>query len=140
VKIQTYSQEFHVQDGVVHARLSGTFPNERLAHRENLFQPLIEFCNKNNCRMAIVDARELQVDFNIPALFRAGVDAASMNKFGLCVALVARKDMLSSFFEDVTRNRGARVEVFTEMDRAWTWVNERQTGPGTEPKLSSAEL
>lgn len=48
----------------------------------------IEACRKDNCPTAIVDARELQVDFDTTALFRAGVDAASMNRFGLCVALV----------------------------------------------------
>jgi hypothetical protein len=67
--------------------------------------------------------------FNTTALFRAGVDAAAMNEFGLCVALVARRDMIDPFFADVTHNRGARVEVFTDMDSARTWVNERASRP-----------
>lgn len=134
-----YSQEFYVEDGVEHVRLSGTYPNERLAIKENLFQPLIEACRKDDCCMAIVDARELQVDFNTTALFRAGVDAASLTQIGLCVALVARRDMISSFFDDVTHNRGARVKVFTDMESAKAWVNERRPNL-VKPPLSSGAL
>jgi hypothetical protein len=35
-----YVQEFRIDGGIVHARLSGTYPNERLAIKENLFKPL----------------------------------------------------------------------------------------------------
>ena len=99
-------QEFRVEGGVVHVRLSGSYPNERLAIKENLFKPLIDECKRENCREAIVDARELQVEFDTVALFRAGVDAASMNEFGLRVALIAREDMISSFFDDVNSQPG----------------------------------
>jgi hypothetical protein len=101
-------------------------PVERLAIQENLFTPLIEECTRQNCRDAIVDARELQVDFNTIAMFRAGVDAASLNAFGLRVALVARPDMMSSFFEDVTHNRCAQVQVFTDPESARAWIQERR--------------
>ena len=134
--IDSYTQEFRVEDNVMHVRLSGTFPNSRLALKENLFQPLIEACRKDNCPTAIVDARELQVDFDTTALFRAGVDAASLNRFGLCVALVARTDMIDPFFDDVAHNRGARVKVFTDVDSAKTWVN--QFGPHPDLARESA--
>lgn len=123
--MKLYEQHFRVEDDVVHARLSGMYPNARLAIKENLFKPLIEACKQGNCREAIVDARELQVEFDTLALFRAGVDAASLNKFGLRVALIARTDMLSSFFDDVTHNRGAQVRVFTDMESAQSWIRER---------------
>jgi hypothetical protein len=134
--VDSYTQEFRVEDKVMHVRLSGTFPNERLAMKENLFRPLIDACRKDHCPMAIVDARQLQVDFDTTALFRAGVDAASMNEFGLCVALVGRDDMIDPFFDDVTHNRGARVKVFTDMEHARIWVNERR--PRSEPARESA--
>ena len=121
-----YTQKFRVEGGVVHARLAGTYPNARLAKKENLFKPLIDECRRENCFEAIVDARELQVEFDTVALFRAGVDAASMNEFGLRVALIARKNMISSFFADVTHNRGAQVEVFTDRESAQTWLREHR--------------
>ena len=121
-----YHQEFRVEGGVVHVRLSGTYPNERLALKENLFQPLIDECERETCREAIVDARELRVDFNTVALFRAGVDAAALNGYGLRVALIAREDMISTFFDDVVHNRAAQVQVFTELESARTWIHERR--------------
>ena len=121
-----YTQKFRVERGVVRVRLSGTYPNERLALKENLFKPLIDECKRENCHEAIVDARELQVEFDTIALFRAGVDAAALNEFGLRVALVARQDMISSFFDDVTHNRAAQVQVFTDLDSAQTWIHERR--------------
>ena len=109
----------------MHVRLSGVFPKERLAFEENLFKPLVDACKQANCREVIVDARELQVEFDTLAMFRAGVDAASLNEFGLRVALIARENMLSSFFDDVTYNRAAPVRVFTDLKRAQLWIHER---------------
>ena len=125
--MERYGQEFRIEGGVLHARLSGTYPNERLASRENLFKPLVDECKRHNCREAIVDARQLQVDFDTVALFRAGVDAAALNEFGLRVALIAREDMISSFFDDVTHNRAAQVQVFTNLESAQTWILERRS-------------
>jgi hypothetical protein len=123
--MEKYFEEFAVESGVLQVRVSGTFPNERVAMKKNLFEPLIEACRKENCRMAIVDARALQVDFNTAELFRVGVDAAALNDFRLRVALVARADMLSSFFDDVTYNRAAPVHVFTDLKEARDWIDER---------------
>ena len=125
--MEPYLEKFRVEGGVVHARLSGKYPNERLASKENLFQPLIDVCLKENCREAIVDARELQVEFDTLALFRAGTDAASMNEYGLRVALIAREDMLAPLFDDVTYNRAARVHVFTDLQGAQAWIQKCRT-------------
>ena len=137
--MKTYTEEFRVDDGVVYVRLSGIFPNERLVFDANLFTPLVEACKKNNCRLAIVDARQLQVDFDTAALFRAGVDAASLNEFDLSIALVARKDMLDPFFDDVIRNRCARMDVFLDMESASAWIDERRPNTHAEHRASGAQ-
>ena len=120
--MEPYKEDFRGDDGVMHVRLSGTYPKERLASRRNLFEPLVDACQKDKCRTAIVDARDLRVDFDTVALFRAGVDAASLNTLDLRIAFVAREDQISPFFDDVLRNRGARVEIFTDMEGARSWV------------------
>jgi hypothetical protein len=125
--MEPYLEKFRVEGGVVHVQLSGKYPNERLASQENLFKPLVEVCQKENCREAIVDARDLQVQFDTWALFRAGTDAASLNEHGLRVALIAREDMLNAFFDDVTYNRAARVHVFTDPQSAQAWIQERRS-------------
>jgi len=126
-----YVEEFSKQDDVMLVRLSGTFPNDRLADTENLFAPLVAACRKDHCCMAIVDARDLHVDFDTLALFRAGVDAATTTRDELCVALVARDELLSPFFDDVIQNRGAHLHVFTDMDSARAWIGKRRASRPT---------
>jgi hypothetical protein len=96
-----YKEDFRFEDGVLHVRLSGKFPNERLGRGENLFQPLIDACSTHNCKKALIDARDSQVDFDTVALFQAGEDAAFLTRVGLRIALLAREDMLDPFFDNV---------------------------------------
>ena len=119
-----YKQEFKFDNGVLIVRLSGTFPNALLRSEQNLFQPLIDECETQNCKLALVDARNLHVNFSTMSIFRAGEDAAALNRFGFRVALVAREDMLDPFFADVAFNRGGNVGVFTDIDTARTWLQE----------------
>ena len=119
-----YNEEFRVEDGMLYVRLSGEFPNELLHSGENLFQPLINACSTHNCKKALIDARDLHVDFGTWALFQAGKDAAFLTRVGLRIALLAREDMLDSFFDDVVYNRGGVVGIFTDMDTARHWLQK----------------
>jgi hypothetical protein len=117
-----YKQEFQDQDGVLLVRLSGRFPHELLRQQQNLFQPLVDACQAHDRRKAIVDARELQTDFDTMEIFELGEDAVTLTRQGLRVALVARQDMIDRLFEDVAFNRGGIIGVFTNMDEARDWV------------------
>lgn len=117
-----YKQEFQDQDGVLLVRLSGRFPRELLRQQRNLFQPLIDACQAHERKKAIVDARELQTDFDTMEIFELGEDSVALTRQGLRVALVARQDMIDRLFEDVAFNRGGIIGVFTDMDEARDWV------------------
>jgi hypothetical protein len=117
-----YNEDFRVVNGVLHVGLSGKFPNELLRSGANLFQPLIDACSQYGCKAALVDARDLQVDFDTMALLQAGEDAASLTHVGLRVAMVAREDMVDRFFADVAYNRGGVIGVFTDVDAARDWL------------------
>lgn len=117
-----YNDDFRVEDGVLHVRLSGTFPKELLGNEQNLFQPLIDACLAHNCKKALVDARDLQADFGTTELFQAGKDAAFLTRVGLRIALVAREDMRDTFFDTVVANRGGHAVVFTDIDAARDWL------------------
>jgi hypothetical protein len=117
-----YIEKFQVEDGILHVRLSGTFPNELLSSGKNLFQPLIDACATHNCKKALIDARELRVNFNTMAMFQAGTDAAFLARVGLRIALLAREDTLDRFFENVIYNRSGDIRVFTDMDSASDWL------------------
>ncbi len=105
-------------DGVLHVRLAGTFPNALFSQSGNLFQPLIEACSTHNCRKALVDARDLAVLFDTLALYRAGKDGAFLTSLALRVALLAGEKMVDRFFEDVVRNSGGTLRVFTSEEVA----------------------
>jgi len=122
-----YEQDFAYEDGILFIRLSGQFPLELLDSGENLFQPLADACTTYSCNRAIVDARELRVDLGTMGLFQAGEDISDMSRLGFRVALVAREDMIDSFFEDVAVNRGGVVGVFTNIDEARHWITSRDT-------------
>ena len=117
-----YKEAFRLEDGVLRVLLSGKFPNELLGRVENVFQPLIDACSAHNCKRALIDARDLQVDFDTMAMFQAGEDAAFLNRLGLRIALLAREDMLDPFFANVVSNRGGDVGIFTDMDSALDWL------------------
>jgi len=108
----------------MHVRLAGRYPNVHLREEQNVFVALIEACDENHCRKAVIDARDLEVDFNTLEYFRAGVDASDLHRYGLRLALVAREEMISSFFDDVIHNRGVAVRVFTDLDTAGSWLDK----------------
>jgi hypothetical protein len=120
--VNEYKENFKFEDGILHVHLSGKFPNEMLREQKNLFQPLIDACSTSKCKKALIDARDLEVEFGIMALFQAGEDAASLARIGLHVALLAREDMLNTFFDNVVFNRGGDVGIFTDMDAALEWL------------------
>ncbi len=118
-----YKENFLVKDGVLHIGLSGKFPNTLFSQGRNLFQPLIDACLTHNCKKALIDARDLRVNFGAAELFQAGKDAAFLTHIGLRVALLAREDMRDTFFDNVVVNRGGNVGVFTDMDTASEWLH-----------------
>ena len=124
-EMNRYHQSFQVKKGVLHVRLSGEFPDELLSNLENLFQPLIDACTEHNCQKVLIDVRGLQVHFDTLAMFRSGKDAALLANLGLCVAMVAREDMLDPFFENVASNRSGQVCIFTNKSSALDWIRSQ---------------
>jgi hypothetical protein len=120
--VNEYNVDFRFEDGVLNVRLSGEFPKEKLQEAQNVFQPLIEACSAQKCSKALIDARDLRTGFNTSELFRSGLDAVSLASSGLHTALVARKDMIDPFFEDVVHNRGGHIGVFTDIEGALEWL------------------
>jgi hypothetical protein len=117
-----YFQDFSFENGVLNVHLSGEFPNELLRKNINIFQTLIDECANHNCKKALIDARDLQVNFGTMDLFQTGEDAAILASIGLRIAFIARKDMLDPFFDNVSHNRGGQVGIFTDIDSARDWI------------------
>ena len=122
--MKEYSEDFQFRDGVLHVRLSGKFPEELLGRQENLFLALAEACSHYRCKKALIDTRDLQIDFDTMALFRAGRDAPFLTSSGLRVALLARNDQRDRFFDDVAFNRGSLMGIFTDQGAALEWIQK----------------
>ena len=122
--MNSYHQSFQIKKDVLHVHLSGKFPDELLRSPKNLFQPLIDACSTYNCQKALIDVRDLELQFDTLALFRSGEDAAFLTYIGIRIALLAREDMLNPFFDNVAYNRGGRVGVFTKIDSAQEWLQK----------------
>ena len=120
--MKEYYKDYRFEDGVVFARLSGEYPNELLQQGENLFKPLVEVCSTHKCKRAVIDARDLQVNFDTMAIFQAGEDAAFTTRAGYRIAVITNEGMIDPFFENVAFNRGGNIGIFTEMDAALAWL------------------
>ncbi len=119
-----YNEDINFEDGILKVRLSGEFPNELLHEGKNLFQPLINACEKFACNKVLIDATDLQVDFDTIAMFQAGKDAAELVRFGIHIALLTKADLVNEFFDDVVFNRGGNLVVFTDMNAAYDWLKK----------------
>jgi hypothetical protein len=135
-----FYQDFQLDHGILHVRLSGTYPRDLLAQGTNAFQPLIDACAAQNCNKALVDARDLSVQFNTVELYQLGKQAAAMSHLGLRVALVAREDMRDRFFDDVVQNSGGKIGIFTSMDAALAWVQTQPQPVSPSPTQHPAPL
>lgn len=122
--MKDYIEEFKFEDQVLQVRLSGNFPDDLLRKQGNVFQPLIDACATNKCRKALIDARELSVGLNTFQMFDAGENAVIFEQLSLRVALVARDDMIDPFFENVVSNRGGKIGVFTDKEKALAWLGK----------------
>jgi hypothetical protein len=119
-----YNEKFEVRNDVLHVHLSGVFPHELLQEYKNIFDPLIDACINYGCNKALVDARELKVDFDTLTLYQVAEDAAHLAQVDLRVALLAREDMIDPFFADVAYNRGALIGIFTDVSAATDWLHK----------------
>jgi hypothetical protein len=123
--MSTYDVDFRLEGDVLHVRLSGEFPSERLDREGSLFQPLVDACVSHNSKKALIDARDLRIGIDALGVFRAGKDAAALTRVGLRVAILAREDMLDPLFDDVAFNRGGVVSIFMDMDTALEWLAQQ---------------
>jgi hypothetical protein len=121
--MDNFNQEYRLIENVMHIRLSGKFPHVIMNSSGNVFQLLIDECTNKKCNKVLIDICDLEINLSTLELLRAGKDAASLNKLGLQLALVARKETISTFFDDVAFNRGGRVRVFTDKEGALEWLN-----------------
>ncbi|MFW5798361.1 MAG: hypothetical protein ACOCXX_01775 [Planctomycetota bacterium] len=90
---------------------------------------VIEACRHHNCSLVLVDERELTYRLSTGETCELGQYYASYCPPAvLRVALVVSRSNLedAEFFETVTFNRGLQFTIFTSMDEALAWLEQRR--------------
>jgi hypothetical protein len=114
--------EFKLEEVVLHVRVSGQFPHEKLEQLGNAFQRFIDACSVHRRNKILLESRESQTRFSTIQYFRAGKDAVHLTAASIGLAILTRKDLRDPFFEDVVANRGGRIGGFRDMDSARNWL------------------
>lgn len=81
-------------------------------------------CSDNKCSRVLVEAPAPVRNMNTMAAFDSGTGAAASTR-KLRVALCFENyepDDLSEFFKTVARNRGVKIEFFSDFDSAREWL------------------
>lgn len=89
-----------------------------------LWAELSEVCERFGCARVLVEAPSIHSKMDTTAVFESGTRLAQIAP-GVTVAMYAphyKPDELSEFFKTVARNRGARVEFFSDKQEALAWL------------------
>lgn len=90
---------------------------------------LSAMCNKASCNIVLVEAPSPKRRMDTTAAFEVATRIAQIAP-GIKLAMVLldyQTDELTEFFKTVARNRGARVEYFSEKEEALEWLGVGQT-------------
>ena len=88
---------------------------------------IVEKCQENKCSKVLVDIRDFSERINITEIFDLAskeLPEITMSKINK-VAIVDNEgfNYNKNFFENVARNRGHNVKIFTNIDNAMQWLS-----------------
>lgn len=109
-----FVQVFHTDDFVVTAQSIKQFWNE-----------LAEFCKKKDCKKVLAEGKIFKRKMSTVEAFESG-NTAGKKILGLWLACVFpqyKPDETTEFFKTVAKNRGVRIEFFTDREKALEWLN-----------------
>lgn len=119
-------EPFHleVHPAYIHFKL----PNDFVATLESTGEAWVavgKFCEQNRRHKVLIEATKPDRQMDTMASFESGRILAE-NATGVTVAICLHDyefDELSSFFKTVAQNRGVKMELFTNLDEAYRWLD-----------------
>lgn len=107
----------------IHITFSGRFTPE-VAKR--CVDEMVAACKREKCAKVLFDCRPMAGDMSVMNRFEIARYGAVTIPHSVKIAMLARRDQISTdnFFENVARNRGVTVTVFSEIDKAIRWLRE----------------
>lgn len=105
----------------LHITFPGSFTMEAA---RRAVDEMVEACVREKCAKVLFDCRAMTGDLSVMNRFDIAKYGALKIPHTVRIAMIARDDLIlpDNFFENVARNRGVRVTVFTEIDKALEWL------------------
>jgi hypothetical protein len=94
-----------------------------------VWSELSEACKRLGCNVVLVEAPSPKRKLDTTAAFETATRIAQLAP-GIKMALLLldyQTDELTEFFKTVARNRGARIEHFSDKEKALEWLGVGQT-------------
>jgi hypothetical protein len=110
-------------EGYIHITFSGQFSPEAA---KRCVDEMVAACTREKCAKVLFDCRPMAGDMSVMNRFDIAQYGAVTIPSSLKIAMLGRRDQLlpDNFFENVARNRGVTVTVFSEIDKAIRWLKE----------------
>jgi hypothetical protein len=109
--------------GYVSVTFSGLFTFEAA---KRSIDTMVEACAKERCTRVLFDCRPMTGPLTVMNRFDVAEYGASVVPASLKVAMLGRADQIlpDRFLENVARNRGMRMTLFTDLGEAIAWLAE----------------
>jgi len=121
----SYKLSITKESGFLHVRMAGTRTREAVIA---IAKEVVAACNEHKCHKILADPREMDKRFQPTETYKmASFDLPKLILPGLLrIAVVEREGHRDDFqfFENVSRNFGQDLLVFTDVDEASEWLNE----------------
>lgn len=118
-----YELQIKVEDRIMNVHVRGERDYETI---KKVTSEILMKCKENKCFRVLIDVRDFKNRIDtMEIFFLASADLPEIIKRKLeKVAIIDLKGFEEKikFFEDVARNRGHNVRIFTEYDEAINWL------------------
>lgn len=110
-------------EGYVRVTFSGQFT---LDEAKRSIDAMVAACARERCTSVLFDCRPMSGSLTVSHRFAVAEYGASVVPSTLKVAMLGRPDQLlpDRFLENVARNRGMTMTLFTDEDEAIAWLRQ----------------
>ena len=91
----------------------------------SMIHELNAHCQKGGLDQALVDLRNMEGEMSIMDRYDVGVEVAKVLGSRIKVAAVAQPSRINFMVETVAVNRGAKLKVFVDIEKAMEWLEVR---------------
>jgi hypothetical protein len=109
------------KEGYLHLTAHGSFSLDGGRHT---LDAVAAACAQEDCDLVLLDCRSLEGELPVMDRFDVAEYGASAVPHSIKIAVLAQEEQILSdrFFENVARNRGLTLSMFSDPDEALEWL------------------